>query len=108
MKLAVGGDHAGFPLKSPLVAWLRDQRLARLELYPFQYSPRTGEVRWTRRLVVEVDFTQPLAEATMAYQPTTDTEANPFEASLRATVLNYDIARAWHAKPAAAPQASRP
>lgn len=25
MKLAVGGDHAGFPLKGPLVAWLRDQ-----------------------------------------------------------------------------------
>ena len=23
MKLAVGGDHAGFPLKGPLIAWLR-------------------------------------------------------------------------------------
>ena len=23
MKLAVGGDHAGFPLKGPLVAWLQ-------------------------------------------------------------------------------------
>jgi len=25
MKLAVGGDHAGFPLKGPLVAWLQEQ-----------------------------------------------------------------------------------
>jgi ribose 5-phosphate isomerase B len=25
MKLAVGGDHAGFPLKGPLIEWLRAQ-----------------------------------------------------------------------------------
>lgn len=25
MKIAVGGDHAGFPLKGPLVDWLREQ-----------------------------------------------------------------------------------
>ena len=31
-------------------AWLRDQHLARIEIYPFQYLAATGALRWHRQL----------------------------------------------------------
>ncbi|HZY42979.1 MAG TPA: C25 family peptidase propeptide domain-containing protein, partial [Anaerolineae bacterium] len=34
-------------------AWLRDQRLVRVEMYPFQYRPRDRQVIWHRTLRVE-------------------------------------------------------
>ena len=37
-------------------AWLRDQHLARLEIYPFQYRAATQELVWHRRLLIEVKF----------------------------------------------------
>ena len=37
-------------------AWLRDQHLARLEIYPFQYRAAAQELTWHRRLLIEVKF----------------------------------------------------
>ena len=38
------------------IAWLRDQRLARVEIYPFQYRAAAQELTWHRRLLIEVNF----------------------------------------------------
>jgi hypothetical protein len=35
-------------------AWLRDQRVARIEVYPFQYRAATGALRWHRPRVGQV------------------------------------------------------
>jgi hypothetical protein len=77
-------------------AWLRDQHLARLEVYPFQYRAGTQELVWHRRLLIEVKF----AETTvsnhegLAVVPGSD----PFEAILQEKVLNYAVARQWRSR----------
>ncbi len=84
------------------VAWLRDQRVARVELHPFQYLSSTGEVRWYRRLVVQIRFNQSQA-GTRPDRPTAPPEQSPFAAVLRNTLLNDEVARAWRVRPPGAP-----
>jgi hypothetical protein len=76
-------------------AWLRDQRLVRVEVYPFQYRPRDRQVIWHRTLRVEVTFTPSDAPSFQAAQA----DPGPFDAVLRGSLLNYDQARAWRAAP---------
>jgi hypothetical protein len=82
-------------------AWLRDQRLARLEVYPFQYLPATGALRWHRHLRIEITFDGVDKLDRWAAVPPAD---GPFEQLLRSTLLNYDTARQWRSN-AAAPRA---
>jgi len=77
-------------------AWLRDQRIVRVELYPFQYNPAQGTLLWHRRLRVEVGFDR--------RPPTADRRENArepsvFDAVLRRALLNYETARAWRDRP---------
>ncbi len=86
-------NRAWYPAEVARVAdtaWLRDQHLARIEIYPFQYRAATQELRWHRRLLIEVKF----AGAAVADR-LGPSDANPFEASLQEQVLNYAVARQW-------------
>ncbi len=83
-------------------AWLRDQRLVRVEIYPFQYQPRTGQLTWHRRLRVAVTFERSDGRAFQSVSA----EASPFDDSLRGMLLNYDQARAWRAAPVTAARAA--
>jgi hypothetical protein len=86
-------------------AWLRDQRLARIEIYPFQYLAATGALRWHRHLRIEVRFEGgSIAADRLAAAPAA---AGPFEQILRDTLLNYDAARHWRSSAAAPLAASR-
>ncbi len=96
-----------YPAESARVvetAWLRDQRVARIEIYPFQYVAATGALRWHRHLRIELRL-----ETTGTSDPLAVTTANdgPFEQILRNTLLNYDIARQWRSR-AAAPRLAAP
>ncbi|HEC61133.1 MAG TPA: hypothetical protein ENI27_02635 [bacterium] len=88
-------------------AWLRDQRIIVIELFPFQYIPATGQLIWHRYLQVEVSFNngkairrdpevlnrQGLEEGNIS--------ENPFETVLRNEILNYESAREWRGFPLA-------
>ncbi len=74
-------------------AWLRDRRIVRLALYPFQYNPALGTLIWHRRLQVAVNFGREPVSAT--FRPTSD----PFDPLLRQVLLNYETARAWRSQP---------
>jgi len=110
------------PARLAHVAWLRDQRIARLEVYPFQYLPVQGDLVLHRHLRIAVSFQpdSPLSFDCLSCDPeyqvnqpesTTDMDSsrfniypsiinpNPFEAVLRAGLLNYDSARQWRALP---------
>jgi hypothetical protein len=98
------------PMRIVETAWMRDQQLARLEVYPFQYQPASASLVWHRHLVVEVRFEKTgqtdraLAEA-RALVTATVPDAS-FEAILSRTLVNYEVARAWRGTPATASRAA--
>lgn len=75
-------------------AWLRDQRVIRFAVYPFQYTAATGTVVWHRQMQVEITWPEPAPQPGISDQ-TTLNSAQPFEAALEDTLLNYRAARAW-------------
>lgn len=76
-------------------AWLRDQRLVRVEVFPFQYNAAQEALVWLRSLQVELVFHDGEVVERQAF----DRTGNPFEAWLRASLLNYDSARDWRSNP---------
>lgn len=78
-------------------AWVRDQRLVRIEVYPFQYNPRTKQIVWHRNVRVAVRFERGAAQALKAAP--SDSGLNPFEATLKDVLLNYEQARQWRVAP---------
>jgi hypothetical protein len=81
-----------FPAEIVSTGFVRSQRVAALRLQPFQYNPGTGELRYYRRLRLQVNFLQ-AASPDRSGAATLDEGA--FEASLQAGLLNYETARAW-------------
>ncbi len=78
-------------------AWLRDQRIIRVEFHPFQIEPGGTSLRWHRSLQVAVSFDYPAGAKTPQLE--LQAGANPFEGALKASLLNYDQARSWRAAP---------
>ena len=76
-------------------AWLRDQRVVRVAVYPFQYSARDQQLTWHRTLRIEVTFNRKASRAFNAVKA----DSSPFDDVLRGSLLNYDQARAWRAEP---------
>jgi hypothetical protein len=90
---------ASFPL-SPVNlspdAWVRDQRVVRVDFYPFQYNPRRGSLTWHRNIRVQILFN---SEEISIEQPYIQESAlglpDPFAAILKSSLINYDTARFW-------------
>lgn len=76
-------------------AWLRDQRMVRLDFHPFQYLPKSGNLIWHKKLRVEVRFIQ--SDEAVSYQRLDQIVNSPFESVLRQQLINYDQARQWRA-----------
>jgi hypothetical protein len=99
-------DKAIYATKSPYpaepariahVGTVRSQRVASLELAPFQYTPASGELRLVRRLRVHVAFHYP--DTTPQSLGTARAEETTFERILSRTLLNYEAARSWRVDP---------
>jgi len=80
--------------KTEVMGYLRQQRLARLELSPIQYNPATGELRIHKKLRVRIKF--PAVDGS-TQQPGAGVyhEEGVFEDLYRDTILNYEQARLW-------------
>jgi hypothetical protein len=92
---SVYGIDAYFPREAALVddlGQLRSQRLARVELRPFQVNPVTGELVRHGRVRVELTFD---AAQVMAASSADVTEAGGFEQLLAGSLLNYAESRQW-------------
>ncbi|NUM48134.1 MAG: hypothetical protein HUU38_25795, partial [Anaerolineales bacterium] len=69
--------------------WIRDQRVARVTFFPFQYNPAQKTIRWHPHLQAEITFSgQP---------PTSSFSTSPFEDLFAQTLLNYETARSFRA-----------
>jgi hypothetical protein len=81
-------------------AWLRDQRVVRVSLYPFQYDPSRGALTWHRELEVEISFER--RKAAGSGDPAdarVDADPGPFDPLLRQALVNYEQARGWRGSP---------
>lgn len=67
--------------------WQRDQRIVRVELTPFVYTPATGSLAWYHQLDVQVDFGPTSA------LPATAPAPDPYAPVL--DLLNAQQAQAW-------------
>jgi hypothetical protein len=88
-------------------AWMRDQRIVRLAVHPYQYNPARQTVTLHRHVRLAVTFTPTAAgRGTDTLAPASAAAAamgraaqaagpNPFEPALSTALLNYDVARHW-------------
>lgn len=104
---------AGFAPAEPAVVhstgFVRSQGVAEVQFRPFQYNPVTGQLRFARRIRVQLTFDvasqMTLERLAQAMPATTPVDEGVFEDVLRNTVINYEDARAWRAEPQRLPSA---
>ncbi len=77
-------------------AYMRHQRIVRLELHPFQVNAHRGDLYHYRRLRVTLRFSYDIEPLPAAREPLSDPA---FENVYRGTLLNYESARAWRRQP---------
>jgi uncharacterized repeat protein (TIGR01451 family) len=82
------------------IGFIRDQRVAAIEVNPIQLNPATGEIRIHTQIQVELSFDYPAGQKG---SPSARPESAVFERILESQLLNYLSAKAWRDGPAAAP-----
>jgi len=90
--------YPGFVAHLGEEAWVRDQRLVRVEFYPFQYIPAEGKLILHKHLRAEVKFTYPKGKSLDAPSLTRrsqDGKESPFDSALSSQVLNFEKVKNW-------------
>jgi Peptidase family C25/Propeptide_C25 len=72
------------------VSWMRNQRVAQIEILPLDYTPASGAVRVYGTVDVSVDVAGAVTPAGALREP-----VDPFEEVYRLSLINYDQGRAW-------------
>jgi len=83
------------PVEMTSIGFIRDQRVAILQVRPFQHNPVTGEIRVFTQIRIEVVYNEPetsYLEPSALSQPAQD---DPYERYLQSQLLNYTEALAW-------------
>jgi len=75
------------------LGFVRSQRVVRLEIFPFQIHPLSGELRHHRHLRLTLRFRGGERAASPVAEP------KEFEVPLKRVLLNHESARAWRGKP---------
>ena len=85
------------------LGFIREQRVARLQIQPVQYNPARGQLKIYHKLQIRINFllssvshTAPISPAVSQF---TAFSSQPFEQLLGASLLNYDQAKAWRQYP---------
>lgn len=71
------------------VSWVRNQRVARIEIAPVRFDADARQVAVSGRVEVTVDVSGGAAQGLAAESP------DPFEAVYRRALVNYEQGRAW-------------
>ena len=105
---AVYGQTAAFPSRPASledVAWLRDQRLARVLVHPFRWHPADGRLEQVDSVTLRVAIGGAAADAAAAEaRPTGTSDAaavasDPWADLLRGRLVNAQQALAWRGRP---------
>lgn len=84
-------------------AWFRNQRIVRVELYPFQYLAGSGQVWQRPGLRVQVSFEDKGGVAPLRRVSNPGNSSAPFDSALDNLLLNPEQARLWRGFPSADP-----
>ncbi len=76
--------------------YIRDQRFVQLQLHPLQYNPVSQQLRFHKRMKVELRFVYNEGKATSAVG--TGEIGGPFEGVIRNSLLNYELAKGWRSR----------
>jgi hypothetical protein len=95
-------DEPGARARLLGVSWMRNQRVARVEILPAEYLAARGALRLHRTVTVEVDVISGEATVTRAEV------ADPFEALYRQVLVNYEQGRSWRRSARASDATRRP
>ena len=76
--------------------YLRDQRYVQVLVHPVQYNPVTGELKHHHYVKLQVSFSYPQGPLPLVPGRA---EISAFEAVLQNSILNYEIAKPWRARP---------
>ena len=90
------------------IGFIREQRVARLQIQPIQYNPARSQIKIYRELLIRIDLNSPSSSS--AAPPPFIVTSHPFEQLFQAKLLNYNQAKAWRRYPQnvpAAPAAQR-
>ena len=78
------------PVSVQPLGFVRDLRLAKVLLYPYQIIPPEGRLLWRSRMVVRIDFQYPVAGASKPV-PSVPVQESPYmDRMLSSQVLNYE------------------
>jgi len=88
------------------IVFIRDQRVAQLEVYPLQYNPASGELLFHKRLILRVTFGGGSQSDLPGFEEPVflPTDVGPFQSILKNTLLNYESSRHWQQRRAALPK----
>ena len=81
---------------------LRNQRVVKLELFPFRYNPKHGQVQKYRRIVVELLFSYQKGIGDDLQYERLDEDEDLY----RKTIINYEQARRWRRRRLKRPRVS--
>jgi hypothetical protein len=92
--------------KMTQIAFIRDQRVAQLEVCPLQYNPASGELLFHKRLILRVTFGNGSQGDLAGFEEPgfIPTDVGPFQSILKNTLLNYESSRYWQQRRAALPK----
>jgi hypothetical protein len=79
------------------MGFMRSQRLLRLEIYPVQTNPLTGETLYHQQIHINLQFEGDISGGVVQ-------EPAAFETMFSANILNYETAKAWRAAQTEPPQ----
>lgn len=90
-----------FPESATLMgetAWIREQRVLQVSVYPFQYIPAEKSLVWHKRLRVEINFIGSESSKARDFdlaQMNEVIQESPFEATFKSQLINYEDAKNW-------------
>ena len=75
------------------IGFIRDQRVAQLQIHPIQYNPQQSKLKICRELQIRIDFSQSASSDSQVIS--TYRSSRAFEDLFQSRLLNYDQAKAW-------------
>jgi hypothetical protein len=84
------------PVRIAEEAWIRDQRVIRLEYSPFLYNTESGSLVWYPSIKVKIHFDFQVGNADSALSiDKSKLKISPYQAILANLLLNYEQAKYW-------------